>query len=276
MIRRIMKYILTLTLLVSFSAAFTGCLKDEEITQANTSKAIEDYISENNIAATTTASGLSYVITEPGSSRRVKDESTIKVSITVRTTDNTLVVNTNGLTFLNLANQIEGLKEGLEYIGEGGKITLYIPYELAWGVNGNGSIPPLADVIVQVNIDDILLYVEDYIKENNFTITDSTTTKVRILIEEEGDGEFPMQTSIVDVSYKGYFTNGEEFDSNDEGIRFGLANVIQGWREGIPKFSRGAKGKLFIPWEVGYGVDGSSAIPPRTDLVFDIELNDWE
>jgi FKBP-type peptidyl-prolyl cis-trans isomerase FkpA len=55
------------------------------------------------------------------------------------------------------------------------------------------------------------------------------------VINEAGTELNPHASSNVTVAYKGYYTNGNVFDkSSDEGISFGLNQVIKGWTEGIP------------------------------------------
>jgi FKBP-type peptidyl-prolyl cis-trans isomerase FkpA len=91
--------------------------------------------------------------------------------------------------------------------------------------------------------------------------------------EETGTGENPDPTSTVRVAYKGYFTNGEVFDeSSSAGITFGLNQVIQGGRVGIPFFKEGGRGKLIIPSGLAYGSRPRSDIPANSVLIFDIEL----
>lgn len=91
--------------------------------------------------------------------------------------------------------------------------------------------------------------------------------------EQTGTGENPGPSSTVKVAYVGYFTDGRVFDqSNEAGITFGLNQVIQGWRMGIPFFKEGGRGKLLIPSELAYGSRPRSGIPANSVLVFDIHL----
>ena len=59
------------------------------------------------------------------------------------------------------------------------------------------------------------------------------------------------------------------------GFSFGLDGVIKGWTEGIPKFTKGSKGKLFIPAHLGYGLKDYNDIPGGSVLIFDIHLIDF-
>ena len=268
-------YIITFSLLILGTVVFQSCGKDLG-GEAPDIISIEDYIAQNNISPEYTASGVGYVINTAGNTRRANGFSTVKADVTVKTTDNTLRIDTQGESLFNLFGQVPGFKEGLQLVGEGGSITLYAPFENAWGADGNISVPGAADVIIDISMSDILIDIETYIEENNIMLSDTTDAGVFVLIEEEGDGTFPDIGNSVTVKYSGYYSNGDVFDSSDTGIQIGLSQVIQGWQEGIQLFSKGGKGKLFIPFESGYGTNGSRDIPGYTDLIFDIELVDFE
>lgn len=91
-----------------------------------------------------------------------------------------------------------------------------------------------------------------------------------------GSGKECPRGGTVKVHYRGCLENGTEFDSSykrGNPIEFPLANLIQGWQEGIPGMKEGGKRKLTIPYQMGYGERGSPpSIPPRAKLVFEIEL----
>ncbi|MCB1858062.1 MAG: FKBP-type peptidyl-prolyl cis-trans isomerase [Gammaproteobacteria bacterium] len=91
-----------------------------------------------------------------------------------------------------------------------------------------------------------------------------------------GAGESPAADAKVTVHYRGTLINGKEFDSSyrrGEPTSFSLAGVIPGFRESITLMKPGAKWKVFIPAELGYGVNGAgSDIGPNETLIFDIEL----
>ncbi len=96
-------------------------------------------------------------------------------------------------------------------------------------------------------------------------------------IVEKGNGVKPEKGSKVEVHYTGFFTNGEKFDSSvDRGKPFkfplGAGRVIKGWDEGVGLCDIGGKIKLIIPYWLGYGEAGRSTIPPRSTLIFDIEV----
>ena len=51
-----------------------------------------------------------------------------------------------------LRGVIAGWTEGLQYVGEGGKIKLFIPPELGYGSRDMGSIPPDSVLIFEVDL----------------------------------------------------------------------------------------------------------------------------
>jgi peptidylprolyl isomerase len=79
------------------------------------------------------------------------------------------------------------------------------------------------------------------------------------------------------VHYTGWLHDGTKFDSSvDRGQPFefqqGAHRVIPGWDQGFAGMKVGGKRRLFIPYQLAYGERGSGPIPPKSDLIFDIEL----
>ncbi|MEI7657947.1 MAG: FKBP-type peptidyl-prolyl cis-trans isomerase [Phycisphaerae bacterium] len=101
----------------------------------------------------------------------------------------------------------------------------------------------------------------------------SESLKIEDLVEGQGD-PCPKNATIT-IHYTGMLLSGKVFDSSLPGrpVTFPLRRLIQGWQEGIPGMKAGGKRRLTIPWRMAYGEAGSPPdIPPRSDLIFDIEL----
>ncbi|MBA3665863.1 MAG: peptidylprolyl isomerase [Bacteroidetes bacterium] len=102
-----------------------------------------------------------------------------------------------------------------------------------------------------------------------------TSSGLKYVIEKEGTGAMPSATSNVTVHYTGYFVDGRVFDSSvsrGQPATFGLNQVIKGWTEGVQLMKEGAKYTFLIPYNLAYGEEGRSGIPPKSDLIFEIEL----
>jgi len=93
-----------------------------------------------------------------------------------------------------------------------------------------------------------------------------------------GTGPKPSDTSIVKVHYDGFLLNGTKIDSSrDRGEPYTttLTRVIRGWTEGIKLMPVGSRFKFYIPYTMGYGLQGSGeSIPGGSLLIFDVELID--
>ena len=119
--------------------------------------------------------------------------------------------------------------------------------------------------------------IRQYIRDNGITNADSTASGLFYAITDSGVGASPTATSTVWVYYRGSYTTGVTFDQSEAGTpsRISLANVIQGWKEGIPLIKKGGKIKLIIPSALGYGCQTVGVIPGNSVLIFDIELLDF-
>ncbi len=79
------------------------------------------------------------------------------------------------------------------------------------------------------------------------------------------------------VRYNGYLKNGTGFDSNTtatSALQFTLGHgeVIQGWERGLKGMRVGGRRSLIIPPSLGYGQNGSGAVPGNAVMVFTVNL----
>mmetsp|Transcript_56410 Transcript_56410/g.148126 ORF Transcript_56410/g.148126 Transcript_56410/m.148126 type:complete len:202 (+) Transcript_56410:27-632(+) len=118
------------------------------------------------------------------------------------------------------------------------------------------------------------LAAEGTTDETEWVTTPSGLKYVDLVV---GGGDVAESGSVVRVEYTGTLAaDGSQFDSTKGRAPFafslGAGKVIAGWDEGISGMRIGGKRKLQIPYDLGYGEDGSGAIPPKADLNFDCEL----
>lgn len=140
---------------------------------------IKKYIADNNLKVQTTASGLQYVISNPGSGQKPVVGDSLMVNYTgklatKKTNGQDNVFDTSdakiakesgkfnpaaqyGPREFALGKAIPGFDEGLQLLGKGGKATFIIPSRLAYGENGmpQGGINPYTPLVFEVELTDI-------------------------------------------------------------------------------------------------------------------------
>jgi peptidylprolyl isomerase len=94
-----------------------------------------------------------------------------------------------------------------------------------------------------------------------------------------GTGKPAEAGKMFSVHYTGWLLDGTKFDSSrDKGkplsFEQGKRKVIPGWDAGFEGMRVGGKRRLFIPYQLAYGEKGRGKIPPKAELVFDVELMD--
>ncbi len=93
-----------------------------------------------------------------------------------------------------------------------------------------------------------------------------------------GEGnESIVRESIVTLRYKGSLLNGNVFDQTEPGktMKANLKGLIGGFQEGLIGQKKGAKIRLIIPPNLGYGDQALEKIPANSILLFEIEVIDF-
>lgn len=129
----------------------------EAIQNAQTGRAFIDKVKAENPDAVQTESGLVYVIEEKGDTTTIAPNSMVTLYYTGSLVDGTVFDSTDEgspRTFAP-AGTIPGFSEGLQLLGKGGKATLYIPGELAYGINAPAAIGPNQTLVFKVEIVDV-------------------------------------------------------------------------------------------------------------------------
>ena len=114
---------------------------------------ILQYISDNNLNAEPTGSGLYYVINSTGNGEFPNINSLVTVAYKGTLTDGTTFdqSSSNGITF-TLSNVIQGWQEGIPLFSEGGSGILLIPSALGYGSQSVGNIPENSVLIFEVTL----------------------------------------------------------------------------------------------------------------------------
>jgi FKBP-type peptidyl-prolyl cis-trans isomerase len=131
--------------------AFTAQLRTRNLAQA--AAFFTDL--KKNKAVVELPSGLRYEILKAGDGPGPKPTDTVRVNYTGTFIDGTVFdssVQTGRPAEFILNKVIPGWTEGIQKIGKGGRIRLYVPPDLAYGDEGRPGIPPASTLIFDVEL----------------------------------------------------------------------------------------------------------------------------
>ncbi len=142
----------------------------------------------------------------------------------------------------------------------------------------NAKKKTLKDLEEKANIN--LKLANKFLTQNKTKIGVHTTKSgLQYEVISVGKGGSPTLTDTVKVSYEGKLIDGRIFDSSYEQGRiaeFQMDEVIKGFTEGLKLMKKGARYKLYIPPELGYGENSNTGIEPNSLMIFTIELIDFK
>ena len=198
----------------------------------------------------------------PGSGPMPGEADVVLIGYEGRLADGT-VFDANLRTPLPVSGVIAGFAQGLRMMQRGGRYRLHIPAELGYGATAAGPIPANSDLVFTVDMID-------------FSPADAARAMVGLPAIEiatlvAGSGGRPDGDDYVLFTFVGRLADGTVFDSGD-GVLLQLGGLIDGVNSGLKQMQAGGSYRLSIPAALAYGDRTVGAIPPGSDLVFDIEL----
>lgn len=136
---------------------------NHEAMVATKNKVGREFLAENakKEGVVVSDSGLQYIIEEAGSDVKAGPKDTVKVNYKGTLLDGTVFDETKGEPVQLMLNRvIPGWTEGIQLVGEGGKIKLFIPAELAYGERGQQGIEPNSTLLFDVEVVEVHPFVE--------------------------------------------------------------------------------------------------------------------
>ena len=182
---------------------------------------------------------------------------------------------------LGAGRVIQGWDQGIVGMSVGGRRSLTIPPELAYGENGSGSgsIGPNETLVFVV---DLIASVPANLEKPTEELTSESTTELKTNDISEGSGATVQPGNVVYIHYVGVSAStGEQFDSSWDrgrsefiGYISGTGNVIQGLDEGLLGMQVGGRRTVVIPPDLAYGENGAGdgLIAPNETLIFTVDL----
>jgi len=161
----------SIRLLTPFDRAAAVALTEKamDLSSDRLNRVVKRMENESGTKAVTTESGLRYVDFRAGKGAFPLFEEAVEINYRGTLVDgwefDSSVKQAEGPLTINMDSAIKGLREGLLSMREGGKRTLIVPPELAYGDNGiPGKVPPKATLIYEVE----LLSTKPHIKKPEF------------------------------------------------------------------------------------------------------------
>ena len=123
----------------------------------------------------------------------------------------------------------------------------------------------------------------------------TTPSGLQYTITEKGGGRKVTTTNKISTHYAVYFSDGTLLETSNLKTAKALdrvdptrkaagayqpliadvsveASMIEGFKEGLRLLNVGDKATLFLPHQLAYGENGNQVIPPRSDLIFEVEI----
>jgi len=200
---------------------------------------------------------------------------------------------------MQVGAHVDGLTEGLTLMKTGGKAIMCFTSDLGFGSKTASllkSISAYQSLRYDVELLEVIRDIETYeinhmiayadtIPEADTIVDVPTGAFMYYVVDEKTHGSEISNDSVVEISYKGYLTDGRVFDQSAEGDTYEFkvgdlqdaSSPIPGWHRGLTRFREGEKGRLIIPYPLAYGPEGRIqqgvvVIPPYETLVFEIEV----
>jgi peptidylprolyl isomerase len=176
---------------------------------------------------------------------------------------------------------IPGWEKGLLGIQKGTVRWLELSPSMGYAEKPLAKIPPFSSLIYKIEIIDVKAtetVTFDIFPSSEEAKWVKQASGLKIWTVAAGDtlSKSAQNGESVSVHYTGWLTSGRSFDSSRKrGTAFtlmlGAGQVIPGWEIGLEGMFIGEKRYIYIPWDLAYGAQGSSAIPPKADLIFLVE-----
>ncbi len=141
-----------LILFILTGMSFVSCKTKDGNSFEKEKELLAEYIANNNITAIPTSSGLYYIELVEGIGEQAKSGDKVNVQYTGKRLDGTIFDSGPYSFVLGTGAVIAGWHEGFAMMKKGGKATLIIPSNLAYGSSGYLSIDPYTTLIFDVEL----------------------------------------------------------------------------------------------------------------------------
>jgi FKBP-type peptidyl-prolyl cis-trans isomerase len=181
---------------------------------------------------------------------------------------------------------IPGWTEGLQKMQPGDEFMFWIPWDQAYGEEGQGPIPAKADLMFRVELMKVTPAVaadeKAWARVTPWPTDSSDVVRkpsgLEYLVVESGDpdGVSPSERDFVYVHLEGRLEDGSLVDTTYETqspLRFPMADLTPGWAELMKGMRPGDHWMVRMPPNLMYGAEGDGRIPPNANVIFEVRLD---
>jgi FKBP-type peptidyl-prolyl cis-trans isomerase len=275
----------------------------KEMMKEASRKALEDYITANNINVTPEPSGVYIIPLEKGKGRCPVKGEKVELDFSATLLDGQSVGSTfdspEKLSFvLGEGNTIQGWEEVVPKMHLGERVKAIIPFDLAYGERVVGSIPAYSNLVYDIKLLKITTAAElqaekekamqalkadseraffDYLKAND--ITNYTASGLFFNKSVTTEGAQPQDGQIARIKFVASYLDGTPLGDSEQlgdyyDVVVGEGKVLKGLEEAVAMMRVGEKARFVFPYTLAYGTNAFNNIPAYSNLVFDVELLD--
>jgi FKBP-type peptidyl-prolyl cis-trans isomerase FklB len=153
---------------------------------------------------------------------------------------------------------------------------------LALAACGGGNKQPVKAPATEEVKDTVVAEVRDtfpadrWMEENKQKEGVKEANGIQYKVIQEGDGDKPSKRNRVKMNFELRLTNGKLIESHwgKDVVELPLTKVIPGLQNAVTQMPKGSTWEIYVPWQLGYGEEGSKGIPPHSALIFKVKLID--
>jgi len=97
---------------------------------------------------------------------------------------------------------------------------------------------------------------------------------IQYKVIKEGTGAKPNKRNRVKMNFELRLPSGKVIESHwgKDVVEIPLIKVIPGMQNGVTQMPEGSTWEIYVPWQLGYGAEGTKEIPPHSALIFKVKL----
>ncbi len=181
---------------------------------------------------------------------------------------------------------IPGWTEGLQKMQAGDEFMFWIPWDQAYGEEGQGPIPAKADLMFRVELlkvtpavaadETAWAKVTPWPTDSNEVVRKTSGLEYLVVESGDEDGLSPDDNDFVYVHLEGRLEDGSLVDSTYETqapLRFPMADLTPGWVELMKSMRPGDHWMVRMPPNLMYGTEGDGRIPANANVIFEVRLD---